>query len=69
MTNPLNIQRFNTRQDSIRSVVAALRDKLSPGGNIVNAAGRQRTIDVFGEPLTPKQVVQRICADVRNDGL
>lgn len=69
MTNPLNIQRFNTRQDSITSVVAALRDRLSPGGDIVSAAGRQRTIDVFGEPLTPKQVVQRICADVRNDGL
>ena len=69
MTNPLNIQRFDTRQDSITSVVAALRDKLSPGGDIVSAAGRQRTIDVFGEPLTAKQVVQRICADVRNDGL
>lgn len=69
MTNPLNIQRFNTRQDSITSVVAALRDRLSPGGDIVSAAGRQRTIDVFGEPLTPKQVVQRICADVCNDGL
>lgn len=69
MTNPLNIQRFDTRQDSITSVVAALRDKLSPSGEIVSAAGRQRTIDVFGEPLTAKQVVQRICADVRNDGL
>lgn len=69
MTNPLNIQRFDTRQDSITSVVAALRDKLSLGGDIVSAAGRQRTIDVFGEPLTAKQVVQRICADVRNDGL
>ncbi len=69
MTNPLNIQRFDTRQDSITSVVAALRDKLSPSGDIVSAAGRQRTIDVFGEPLTAKQVVQRICADVRNDGL
>ena len=69
MTNPLNIQRFDTRQDSIATVVAALRDKLSPSGDIVSAAGRQRTIDVFGEPLTAKQVVQRICADVRNDGL
>lgn len=69
MTNPLNIQRFNTRQDSITSVVAALRDQLSPSGDIVSAAGRQRTIDVFGEPLTAKQVVKRICADVQNDGL
>jgi histidinol dehydrogenase len=69
MADSLNIQRFNTRKDSIATVVAALRDKLSPGGDVVSAAGRQRTIDVFGEPLTPNQVVQRICADVRNDGL
>jgi histidinol dehydrogenase len=69
MSDSLNIQRFDTRQDSIATVVAALRDKLSPGGDIVSAAARQRTIDVFGEPLTPNQVVQRICADVRKDGL
>ena len=69
MSDSLNIQRFDTRQDSIATVVAALRDKLSPGGDIVSAAARQRTIDVFGEPLTPQQVAQRICRDVRNDGL
>ena len=69
MADSLNIQRFNTQQDSIASVVAVLRSKLSPGGNVVSAAGRQRTIDVFGEPLTPEQVVKRICEDVRNDGL
>ena len=69
MVDSLNIQRFNTQQDSIATVVAALRDKLSPNGDVVSAAGRQRTIDVFGEPLTPQQVVQRICRDVRNDGL
>ncbi|MGY8731628.1 MAG: histidinol dehydrogenase [Pirellulales bacterium] len=69
MVDSLNIQRFNTQQDSIATVVAALRDKLSPNGDVVSAAGRQRTIDVFGEPLTPQQVAQRICRDVRNDGL
>jgi histidinol dehydrogenase len=68
MVDSLNIQRFNTQQDSIATVVAALRDKLSPNGDVVSAAGRQRTIDVFGEPLTPQQVAQRICRDVRNDG-
>jgi histidinol dehydrogenase len=69
MADSLHIQRFNTRQDSIATVVAALRGKLSLVGDVVSAAGRQRTIDVFGEPLTPAQVVQRICADIRKDGL
>ena len=36
---------------------------------MVSPAGRQRTIDVFGEPLTPRQVVERICGDVKSKGL
>ena len=47
----------------------ALRRKLSPAGNVVSEAGRRRTIEVFGEPLTPQQVVERICGDVKARGL
>jgi len=36
---------------------------------MVSPAGRQRTIDVFGAPLSPRQVVEKICADVRDQGL
>jgi histidinol dehydrogenase len=36
---------------------------------VVSAAGRQRTVEVFGAPLTPQEVVQRICGEVREDGL
>ena len=43
--------------------------RLSPEGNVVSEAGRRRTIEVFGEPLTPVDVVQRICRDVRTRGL
>jgi histidinol dehydrogenase len=35
----------------------------------VSVAGRQRTLEIFGEPLTPAQVVQRICKDVDEHGL
>ena len=49
--------------------MAELRQRLSPQGNIVSKAGKQRTIDVFGEALTPVQVVERICRDVERDGL
>lgn len=51
------------------TLLADLRRKLSVQGDIVSEAGRQRTIDLFGEALSPRQVVQRICADVRTRGL
>ena len=51
-----------------RRQIAALRAKLAPEGNVVSEAGRRKTIEVFGEPLTPAQVVERICGDVRSAG-
>jgi histidinol dehydrogenase len=48
--------------------LAALRSTLVSQGDMVSPAGRQRTIDVFGEPLSPRQVVERICRDVREGG-
>ena len=38
-------------------------------GGAVSEAGRQRTIDLFGEALSPREVVQRICEDVRSRGI
>jgi histidinol dehydrogenase len=52
-----------------RSRLDALRSRLVSQGDMVSPASRQRTIDVFGAPLTPRQVVERICADVRDRGL
>jgi len=48
---------------------ADLRARLSPQGNVVSEAGRQRTIELFGLPLTPQQVVEKICTDVQTQGL
>jgi histidinol dehydrogenase len=47
----------------------AIRRRLSPRGEVVSARGRQRTVEAFGEPLSPRQVVERICADVESRGL
>jgi histidinol dehydrogenase len=69
MTQKLNLLRIDSRRDDIQAEMAKLRHKLSPAGNVVSQAGRQRTIEIFGEPLTPIQVVQRICADVAERGL
>ena len=65
----LQIERIDTRRDDVAVKLAALRQKLSPAGNVVSEAGRRRTIEVFGEALTPQQVVERICGEVKGRGL
>ena len=65
----LNIPSIDARRDDPHAAIAALRERLSPRGDVVSEAGRRRTIEVFGHPLTPQQVVQRICDDVRAGGL
>ena len=68
-TVKLNIRRIDSRREDIRAAMAELRAKLSPQGNIVSEAGRRRTVEVFGEPLSPQQVVERICRDVQEKGM
>lgn len=65
----LKIRRIDSRKDNLDAALADLHARLSLKGNIVSEAGRQRTIEVFGEPLTPAQVVERICRDVAARGL
>ncbi len=66
---PLDIPRIDTRQPDARAAIAQLREKLSPAGNVVSEAGRQKTLAVFGAPMSPAAVVERICSDVRQGGL
>ncbi|HEX6961648.1 MAG TPA: histidinol dehydrogenase [Lacipirellula sp.] len=66
---PLNIARIDTRNSGAAAQIADLRAKLAPEGNVVSEAGRRKTVEAFGEPLTPVQVVERICGDVRRRGL
>jgi histidinol dehydrogenase len=66
---PLDIRRIDSRRADARAELAALRDRLSPRGQVVSEAGRRRTLEVFGRELTPSEVVDRICEDVRRAGL
>ena len=66
---PIDIPIIDCREDDATAALAALRNKLSPRGNVVSESGRRRTIDLFGEPLSPQQVVERICDDVQQQGL
>jgi len=65
----LRITQIDTRRDDVGRALGQLRARLSPEGNLVSERGRAKTLEVFGEPLTPEQVVARICTDVRQQGL
>src|SRR5262245_46155187 len=66
---PLNIERIDTRQSGAKAAIERLRAKLAPTGDVVSEAGRRKTQEVFGEALSPAEVVERICSDVRWHGL
>ncbi len=61
--------RIDSRCDDVAAKMSLLRQKLSPNGDVVSAAGRAKTIEIFGEPLTPAQVVEKICREVQAQGL
>jgi histidinol dehydrogenase len=69
MTSAAPCARIDLTLPEGRARLEALRGKLVSQGDVISPAGRQKTIDVFGEPLSPKQVVERICADVAAKGL
>jgi histidinol dehydrogenase len=63
------IRRIDTSQPGAADELTAFRRKLSADGDVVSEAGRKKTLEVFGEALTPQQTVERICHDVRERGL
>ena len=60
---------IDTRTTDWRDELDALRDQLGVDGEVVSDAGRAKTVELFGEPLTPARVVARIMDDVKRDGL
>ncbi len=67
--NSLKIAWIDARKDDVRDQINALRQKLSLKGNIVSESGKRRTVEIFGAPLTPAQVVDKICTDISERGL
>ena len=60
MTRTLTITRIDCARDDARVAMAALRRQLSPKGDVVSPRGREKTLAVFGAPLTPQQVATYI---------
>ena len=68
-TKQLAITWIDSRSGEVDAKMAELRRKLSPRGDVVSPAGRQRTLEIFGEALTPQQIVEKICRDIDEKGL
>ena len=64
-----DIARINTAEANAQRLLAEVRRKLSPDGDMVSEAGRARTIETFGQPLTPSEAVAKICGEVQSRGL
>ncbi len=63
------IRRIDCSRSDALAAIAELRRELGPRGNVVSPEGKARTVAAFGQPLTPVQVVERICNDVAERGL
>ena len=68
------MERFAMRRISYRAADAVdqlqqLCRQLSLQADVVSPRGKALTEQVFGQALTPAQVVERICTDVRQNGL
>ena len=65
----LNLLWIDTRSDQATQLLEQLRRRLSLRGDVVSPASRQRTRQIFGQELTPQEVVERICREVADRGL
>ena len=65
---PITIQRIDFGTPEGTTALGKLRSLLGSQGNVVSDKGRALTEKVFGQALTPQQVVERVCNDVRTRG-
>lgn len=65
----MKIRTIDCRSENAAAEIAKIREQLSPRGDLVSERGKQLTTQVFGEPLTPREVVARICETVAGRGM
>jgi histidinol dehydrogenase len=66
---PLKMRRILFTAADAAAQLADLTSQLSLQADVVSPRGRELTEKVFGKSLTPVQVVERICGEVRERGL
>jgi len=65
----LKVRRIELAASNAAAQISKLRDQFRYDSEIVSAASRKLTLAVFGKPMTPVEAVERICTDVRDNGL
>lgn len=65
----LKLRRITHDSPRAAEELTALRNQLSLQADVVSPRGKQLTEKVFGEALSPARVVERVCGDVRTQGL
>jgi histidinol dehydrogenase len=63
------LRRIDLSASNAAAQIIKLRDQFRYDSEVVTAAGKKLTQQVFGEPLTPARAVERICNEVRDEGL
>ncbi|MBY0523701.1 MAG: histidinol dehydrogenase [Gemmataceae bacterium] len=61
----LNLRRIDCATADAGAQLAELRTQIGSLGDVVSPRSRELTEKVFGTALSPQQVVERVCADVR----
>jgi histidinol dehydrogenase len=65
----LKVRRIDFTTPNAGKQLQALRDQHHNQSNTVSPQSKKLTTAVFGSPLSPTQVVEKICQDVREKGL
>ena len=65
----LKVRRIDLTESNGRSQFAKFKAQISPEGDTITPAGKKLSQAVFKAVLTPTQVVDRICKDVREKGV
>lgn len=63
------IRRILCAEANAASELTRLRDLLGAQSQVVSVRSEELTRAVFGEPLTPQQVVERVCHRVKTEGV
>ena len=61
-------QSLTYRQHEAHQRLEQLRELVSLRGDVVSDSGRELTIEVFGAPLSPIEIVEIICREVQTEG-
>jgi histidinol dehydrogenase len=65
----LKVRRIDLSANNARQQLARLQEQHRPDADALTPQGKKLTQAVFGKVLTPAQAVERICTDIRDQGV